>query len=658
MAQINTLAIELPKGTDSKAESSVVGSSKRKEENNFSQYMERQLLPESKSSSGNKSLEQHDKQVISIEMARKGSNKAESIIVKSEHDSSTNLSEDGSDSNKTQSEAEENISTQEQTTQETGKQEQINSALAQGKLAENTSDITEEVDTINEQATATDIERGITDKIEQSQEFISLLFSAENMLNKQVSAEVNTEGSAKKDKSTDSFSALFKTISQTELAVVNSSDEVEKSAAAQQEINKTLNTDEIASIVLAEKIEGPLKKQLLSGSKELSGADTKVATAIIDETVMQSDDIVDGADKNELLLDQIKASGILNNETEGSINDMSKKKETLSGESVIPGQKIIKNGATTSSTSENNNLPNGSQQGGGATIATSDQVVEVMAVIADKNAQGIETDKKGNPVVNQSTKEILAKLSADSNEQQSQDGESGNSEPDSNQEKQSKDLTGNEQFSKIEAGKLETGQTKSASATITAQAGTHNAIGSNITSESLAQPSENMLDAISSKATAVESTQTAKATNIQNEAVSVYKKDFADNIKEKVMVMINQKLQQVEIRLDPQELGHMHIRVNLQNEQAAINFVVQNQQAKEALEQNMGKLKEMLSEGGVEVGDANIEQNNSNDGSNDQSDNSSAGEQTQFDNEDSEVDSAIIHTSLAKASSSAVDYYA
>ena len=74
------------------------------------------------------------------------------------------------------------------------------------------------------------------------------------------------------------------------------------------------------------------------------------------------------------------------------------------------------------------------------------------------------------------------------------------------------------------------------------------------------------------------------------------------------MILVNQRLQQVEIQLDPPELGNVHVRLNLQSEQASVSFLVQNQQAKEALEQQMGKLRDMLQESGVDVGDANVAQ--------------------------------------------------
>ncbi len=106
---------------------------------------------------------------------------------------------------------------------------------------------------------------------------------------------------------------------------------------------------------------------------------------------------------------------------------------------------------------------------------------------------------------------------------------------------------------------------------------------------------------------------------LQQETISIFRKDFADAVKDKVMLTINQKLQQFDITLDPPEFGNMQVRVNLQGEQASVNFVVQNQQAKDALEQNMHKLRDMLSEQGVDVGGANVEQQDQQQNSNEQS---------------------------------------
>lgn len=142
---------------------------------------------------------------------------------------------------------------------------------------------------------------------------------------------------------------------------------------------------------------------------------------------------------------------------------------------------------------------------------------------------------------------------------------------------------------------------------------------------------------------------------LQQETIAIFRKDFADAVKDKVLVMINQKLQQFDITLDPPEFGNMQVRVNLQGEQASVNFVVQNQQAKEALEQNMQKLKDMLAEQGVDVGDANVDQKNQGE-QNSQGDSFVSSELTN-DNGVSEGEQ-VFSADLFNSSATAIDYYA
>ena len=137
------------------------------------------------------------------------------------------------------------------------------------------------------------------------------------------------------------------------------------------------------------------------------------------------------------------------------------------------------------------------------------------------------------------------------------------------------------------------------------------------------------------------------------EVISINRKDFSNAVKEKVMVMVNQKLQQIDIRLDPPELGNMQVRVNLQNEQAAVSFVVQNQQAKEELEQNLPKLREMLSDSGVDVGDANVSQQEGSAEDFAEHANENASDLA----EHNETISGDLDISLVKASPNGVDYY-
>ncbi len=157
----------------------------------------------------------------------------------------------------------------------------------------------------------------------------------------------------------------------------------------------------------------------------------------------------------------------------------------------------------------------------------------------------------------------------------------------------------------------------------------------------------------------VNTTQTQKSiTALNTETIAIYRKDFASAVKDKVMVMINQKIQQVEIQLDPPEMGNVHVRVNLQNEQAAVQFIVQNPQAKDALEQNMGKLREMLAESGVDVGDANIEQRQPGEQSQAAFGENGASEQNNGNSEQELTENHQQVANMVKASSTGVDYYA
>jgi flagellar hook-length control protein FliK len=79
----------------------------------------------------------------------------------------------------------------------------------------------------------------------------------------------------------------------------------------------------------------------------------------------------------------------------------------------------------------------------------------------------------------------------------------------------------------------------------------------------------------------------------------------------KANIMLNLNLKEAEVRLDPPELGAMQIRLRSDAEQAQINFIVQNQAAKEMLEQTMGKLKEMLAEQGIELGESSVSEQGS-----------------------------------------------
>lgn len=179
-----------------------------------------------------------------------------------------------------------------------------------------------------------------------------------------------------------------------------------------------------------------------------------------------------------------------------------------------------------------------------------------------------------------------------------------------------------------------------------------------VSSAELAAQQEQSFESTINKITAT-TVQTQKNIIAMNtETIAIYRKDFTDAVKDKVMVMINQRIQQVEIQLDPPEMGNIHVRVNLQNEQAAVQFIVQNQQAKDALEQNMAKLRDMLAESGVDVGEANIEQRQANDQENNNFEQQDGREQNNALAQENNAESDTKTINVVKASSTGIDYYA
>jgi len=278
-----------------------------------------------------------------------------------------------------------------------------------------------------------------------------------------------------------------------------------------------------------------------------------------------------------------------------------------------------------------------------------------VAIPAEKQAQ--ESNQNHSRVINQSTHKVIEQQASGAGEQ-SQD-ESLNQQ----NSKQAQSLTNDEKHLPGEAQVKEKTFTELFDKKLV-NSSVENTLNREIHQVNEATKSAASAEEMITKLTsdnvqsAAQSLSNAKqVTSLQNEALSVYRKDFAGALKDKVMVMMNQKLQKVEIRLDPQELGNVNVKINLQSEQATINFTVQNPQAKEAFDQNLGRLKDMLAQSGVDVGDANVEQQSKQNNGETLGDSHQNGGGDVSGNDLSEL-SDTQTLNLVKGSSTGVDYYA
>ncbi|WP_421158612.1 flagellar hook-length control protein FliK [Aeromonas dhakensis] len=81
---------------------------------------------------------------------------------------------------------------------------------------------------------------------------------------------------------------------------------------------------------------------------------------------------------------------------------------------------------------------------------------------------------------------------------------------------------------------------------------------------------------------------------------------------QKVNLMLADKLQQAEIQLDPLGLGKMKIQIQIDSSnQANVHFVVQHGQTREMLEQAMPRLRDMLAGQGIQLGQTQVQQQQS-----------------------------------------------
>ncbi|AFT94498.1 polar flagellar hook-length control protein FliK [Alteromonas macleodii str. 'Balearic Sea AD45'] len=149
-----------------------------------------------------------------------------------------------------------------------------------------------------------------------------------------------------------------------------------------------------------------------------------------------------------------------------------------------------------------------------------------------------------------------------------------------------------------------------------------------------------------------------------DKAVNIHKSDGQQQLSEKIRWMVNARNTMAEIRLDPPELGSMQVRVNVAGDAASVSFVVQSQQAKDALADAMPKLRDMLSEQGIELGDAQVRKDNSSGQENGQQlagnshQRQGAGDRGENDGVDDTDGMRVIEQSISRADKGGIDFYA
>jgi len=82
--------------------------------------------------------------------------------------------------------------------------------------------------------------------------------------------------------------------------------------------------------------------------------------------------------------------------------------------------------------------------------------------------------------------------------------------------------------------------------------------------------------------------------------------DWGSALAGRISLLVNQGINSARIQLTPPELGPIEVRVNLNNEQASVQFISHSASVREALEQAMPRLREMLESSGFSLAEGHV----------------------------------------------------
>lgn len=125
---------------------------------------------------------------------------------------------------------------------------------------------------------------------------------------------------------------------------------------------------------------------------------------------------------------------------------------------------------------------------------------------------------------------------------------------------------------------------------------------------SLAQPLSAQMG--SQQATAMKMEPQIAAAQVQTPLL-LTKEQAGEQISERINMMMAKNLKQVDIRLDPPELGKIQIKLTLNQDQASVQFTVNNSQTRDMVEHAMPRLREMMHQQGLQLAQGSVSQDNS-----------------------------------------------
>jgi hypothetical protein len=82
---------------------------------------------------------------------------------------------------------------------------------------------------------------------------------------------------------------------------------------------------------------------------------------------------------------------------------------------------------------------------------------------------------------------------------------------------------------------------------------------------------------------------------------SVLQQGWADSLSRSLSLMVARNMEGAQLEIDPPELGPLQVRLQINNDQVALQFSSQHASVREALEQSVARLQDMLGEEGLDL---------------------------------------------------------
>lgn len=141
-------------------------------------------------------------------------------------------------------------------------------------------------------------------------------------------------------------------------------------------------------------------------------------------------------------------------------------------------------------------------------------------------------------------------------------------------------------------------------------------------------------------------------------STSVRDRAWGEQVGDRVVMMAANQLKQAEIRLTPAELGPLRVQVSVDERNTHVTFHAQHAVTREALEQALPRLREMLAENGLSLGQADVSDRGVSDGGRDQEPEGSALHSAADDASDVDLDMGVESSRRATTSNGLVDTFA